>query len=914
MADLLHEKLADLDGYTLAALERLAAGGHADALNNMRKAAEATCKVLLLHALPAKRAVALMEGSAMWTLLEAVQRHARVPSEVINHLKALQIHGNKGVHDGAVSAGSTLIGAVHLRALVQWLHVEHLHVPLPKALANAMSGEDPQAPIEAARRAQETEQRATLERIAATEEKITRLAEQAQRGDTEKAALAAELKAMRANALQQAEWRAELDRAKQVVETPHAPNEAEVPVPPAPIAQRPWRRMALLASIIVVLAAAAWYLAGRGNGKDALNEAVLAPPADTVLRVVLLSFNVIQDDPNVQLRFEEVLRKQLQEHATKFRMPAEILVVEHAGSRTLTADEAVHLADSLHARLLFHGEIAEPTATDSGTVALHYVMRRMQDHETETYPPLRFRTLTEQATEVLVATTGNLMDRAMANVHAAHGEWSRALALLYASEATTDRAEYLNRVFRVDCHMRLKQYDEALRESGAITAMVPDNYYGWMLAGNALKAQGRIPEARGVYEEALKRAPRHLDLLLDLADLCVNINDPRGHDSRRVRELVERAMEVDSTSARVWFYRASADYLAGNWPEAAAGYERAIALGNAPPQARVNLAELLLFRLKPPDAKRAESLLMDVFRADSTGPKALYLLGELYTKSVLKDPIKAKDFYARSLQRTPQAEWENKLGLATAALEQQRYAEAMELLSPLWQRDSSNLAVGQALGNALLNSGQHGEALRVCERLLVLDPLDHEANYNMGYVRCFGGANVRDLHKAVVHFKEALRTDPLDPLALEYVGNALVQLHDPLGAEPFLRRAVAITPNGYGANRGLALVLDELGHAKEAMTYYEKAVAARPDDPLALSNLAYLCLAEGPTKDVAKALVLAERSVRVQPNAPNRVVLAMALFFNKRYSEAATTYRQAVAEDPSVRNAEIETGLAEHGY
>ncbi|MEO8067934.1 MAG: tetratricopeptide repeat protein, partial [Flavobacteriales bacterium] len=857
MADLLHQKLAVLDGYALAALERLAVGAHGDALNNMRKAAEAACKVLLMHALPAKQAGALMEGSTMWTLLEAVQRHARVPSEVINHLKALQIHGNKGVHDGVVSAGSTMIGAVHLRALVQWLHMDRLQLPMPKGLAKAMSDEDPQAAIEAARRAQETEQRATLERMAATEERLTRLSEQAQRSDAEKSALADELKAMRTSLAQQAEWRAELEHLKQVVETPPAPNAPEVLQPSVPIAKRPWRRVALVVSIIVVVAAAAVYLTGHGSREDTANETVLAPPADTVLRVVLLSFNVIQDDPNVQLRFEEVLRKQVQEHATKFHIPAEILVMAHAGSRTLTAEEAVHLADSLHARLLFHGEIAEPTATDSGTVALHYVMRRVQDVETEAYPPLRFRTLTEQATEVLVATAGNLMDRAMANVHAGRGEWSRALALLYASEATTDRAEYLNRVFRVDCHMRLKQFDEALRESGAVTAMAPDNYYGWMLAGNALKAQGRIPEARGAYEEALKRAPSRIDLLLDLADLCVDVNDPRGRDSRRARELVERAMEVDSTSARVRFYMASAEYLVGNWPEAAAAYQRAIALGYATPQARVNLAELLLFRLKQPDAKRAEALLLEAYRADSTDPKALYMLGELYTKSALKDPVKAKDFYTRSLQRAPQAEWENKLGLAIAAMDQNRSDEAADLLSPLWQRDSSNVRVGQVLGNALLNSGRHREALLVLERLLAIDPLDHEANYNMGYIRFFGEASVRDPRKAVLYFNEALRTDPLDSLALEYTGNALVELHDPLGAEPFLRRAVAITPRAYGANRGLALVLDELGHSKDAIPYYEKALAARPDDDLVLSNLAYIYLADGPTRDVAKALAFA---------------------------------------------------------
>ena len=46
MPDPLHTKVQDFVQWSVLALQRNAAGDHPDALNNMRKAAEAACKVL----------------------------------------------------------------------------------------------------------------------------------------------------------------------------------------------------------------------------------------------------------------------------------------------------------------------------------------------------------------------------------------------------------------------------------------------------------------------------------------------------------------------------------------------------------------------------------------------------------------------------------------------------------------------------------------------------------------------------------------------------------------------------------------------------------------------------------------------------------------------------------------------------
>lgn len=664
--------------------------------------------------------------------------------------------------------------------------------------------------------------------------------------------------------------------------------------------------------VLVALLAALWL---RGDGSPAtIATTQWAPPPDSVLRVVLVPFIVLQDDPQLELRFEEVLRAELERHASALHIAVELRTLDAAPAHALSDGEALALLDSLHAGLLFLGELTEPTSMDSGTVTLRYVMMRQQDKEMERFQPITFRTLREKATEVLVATTGNLMDRAMANVYARHGRWSQALALLYASPATTERSDWNMTLFRVQCHMELQQYDEALRETDRLHGMTPEHDYPYVLAAKAMQAKGRYSEAVHMYEQAVKKRPNDPELLLDFADILVAVAGDDVHLQARSKALVERSLVLDSTLARGWFYQAQSDYMAKRWSAAKAHFERAIALGFPLYPAKVNLAEILLFKVDKPDALQAERLLLEVFAADTTEPKALFLLGELYAKSDRRDPDKAKLFYERAGRRTPLAERESALGVATIALQSGRPKEAVALLTPFWAADNSYRALGNALAQALLETGQHREALAVGATLLRQDPLNKLAHYNMAYIHRFGNPDVRDLSLAVTHFREALRSDPMDTLVLNYLGNTLVDLHDPVSAEPFLRRGLALAPLSYGLNRGMALVVDEMGSAMDALPYYERAVQARSDDDLMLSNLAFLCLAEGPHKDIGKALVLAERSVQLQPRAPNRVVLAMALVSHKRYAQAAQQYQLAVAESPEVANPPLEEELRRRGY
>jgi len=132
-------------------------------------------------------------------------------------------------------------------------------------------------------------------------------------------------------------------------------------------------------------------------------------------------------------------------------------------------------------------------------------------------------------------------------------------------------------------------------------------------------------------------------------------------------------------------------------------------------------------------------------------------------------------------------------------------------------------------------------------------------------------------------------------------------------AEASFRKGLSVAPRSHSMNKGMAMSLEQLDRPDEAYEYYEKALAVRPDDALVCSNLAYLCLGDGPHRDIVKALALARISMRLDPSPPNRMILALALLQNKRHSEAAQEYERAVGEDPTIRQPVVENALRNAG-
>jgi len=183
---------------------------------------------------------------------------------------------------------------------------------------------------------------------------------------------------------------------------------------------------------------------------------------------------------------------------------------------------------------------------------------------------------------------------------------------------------------------------------------------------------------------------------------------------------------------------------------------------------------------------------------------------------------------ARSVERARQLIDEGQLLLASGLLER-AVAEAP---------DAAELRLSLAQLYARL--GRHEDALRIAEALRAADP-EAAAPYAV-----LGGVYLRrgEVEQAVAAYEKLALRAPRDASAHERLGDAL-HPRDPKAALQRYERALALEPKRVSALARSAVVLAELGRAREAAQRAQHALALREDDSLALLALGNARRAQG---------------------------------------------------------------------
>ncbi len=117
------------------------------------------------------------------------------------------------------------------------------------------------------------------------------------------------------------------------------------------------------------------------------------------------------------------------------------------------------------------------------------------------------------------------------------------------------------------------------------------------------------------------------------------------------------------------------------------------------------------------------------------------------------------------------------------------------------------------------------------------------------------------------------------------------------GAIDAFRKANQLSPNDPLPLTRMAMLLDGLGRRGEAKPLYEQVLRLKPDDAIALNNLAYIKAEEG--TDLDTALSLAQRAKQAMPTDPNIADTLGWVYIKKNLSDdAVRVYRDLVTKVP----------------
>jgi tetratricopeptide (TPR) repeat protein len=358
------------------------------------------------------------------------------------------------------------------------------------------------------------------------------------------------------------------------------------------------------------------------------------------------------------------------------------------------------------------------------------------------------------------------------------------------------------------------------------TTQAPGAFRAYLVGQGRMRA-AESPEEMIAAVRTLKQAisvdPGYVPALLHLAEARLLLNGlaPSPDEVTAARDLAQRAVTADGTSADAHDILGRALWAAGDFEGAEAEYRTAVELG-----------------------------------PDQEGP--YYYLGTfLLSRRRYTD---AAEVYRTAVDRVPEC-WQFTWRLGSLLFRMGRYDEARDAFRELTRRSPDNYRGYANLGGIQVLQGAYDDGLRALERANELRP-GVVAWSNIGTARF----NLRQFDKAIAAYQTALQFDYDDPEVWANLGDACWWAPGRRrSAADAYREAVIVArsqiesaPPAPAAHALLADVFPKLSEPDSARVHLARALAAAPNDV----NVLYRAgLAHWQLGDTTTALDCLERAV-----------------------------------------------------
>ena len=445
-----------------------------------------------------------------------------------------------------------------------------------------------------------------------------------------------------------------------------------------------------------------------------------------------------------------------------------------------------------------------------------------------------------------------------------------------------------------DAHDALGHADEAIFYADRAVQADPGSESATVLLARLLLEEGRPADAADAYRTLLLQRPDDLPLRLDLA----NAEELSGDFEAALQAL--EGVEARTGPTLPLLSRRLRLYSRMERPaEALRVLEAMVELE---PDARDLRMRLGLTYLREERYEDAAALFEALRAAAPDDPEPAFRLAETYEAMGRPDDADAvrASLSSGAADGDPESRLRYAAGLyARSASHPEAAAAAREALEALIDEGSASYEARVMLGELLIRAGEPGAAADQLDAALEENPREAQVWAQAVAARSEAGdadAALRTAEDGLLLFPGHF---PLVSAAAYAAANAG---RNRLAAERFVDAADLLAErddNPFAAvERSRLLTMAALMHARlgeddAADARYEEALAADPDNDLALNNFAY-ALAERDER-LDEALDMAERAVDAQPSSPSYLdTLGWVYFRLGRYDEAAETLTRAV--------------------
>jgi tetratricopeptide (TPR) repeat protein len=873
----------------------ITAGAWADALTNMRKAGEAACKLILISAFPENRANNEIAERNYGELLERIIRNQLVPSEVLNCLKTLQIHGNKATHDDTVEQVDAEMGLSALVKLSGWVHSDLLGLSEPEEVKQAFRSAEPskrKSGHQIKREQDAKDLRRENARIAA---QLKATAEQQKRNTGDQDRLMRLLEENNARLTRMEEDVLNRNAAAAPIADPIIATERERPASNKRLGSPLHRRKVLLAATaVVVLMTGIGYWLWSPSPRPLVEK---APPPRIIacdsISVLLMPLSVLRDDPSADIRFMDALKLRIDRSSAALRLPVRVMLADPFERTVATYEEARSAAQTRGASMTFFGEIQEPTLNDSAFISIKFAFTN--ELWIDEIPLHGFRALNDTSALAILDECAIVVLFAITEMHLGHGRPSQALAVLNSCKPRTLMNLTAVDYYKCKAHWALGDTTQALLSVERTIALQPDEPYFHGFKGDLLKSRHDMAGAEASYNRCLQLEPANAPILIELAEVIALRSKGDRVAQDQAIELLNRSIVIDSTQYKGWAVLAELEKELDQWDLALIHLKKAYQLDSTRAPTCLSLANELAFRYERP--KDAEKIVLAVLRRDSLNDKAILLLAGIYTHTALKDPTKANALYSRGRTISKRDTFDLHLGRSKLAADRNDHVTALNEALAAWAIDSSTTDLGMYIVEQGSLSQQYALAIHMLQDLYRRDSFNVDVNRNLSELHWKGPKEYRDDKKAIRHLCMALNTDRENMNVLADLGELYFRTKDWLHSELVLKELLRLKPKDAKAYETISIIQAKTGRMEEAMTNLSRAIELNPTADILQYNMAALLL-KIDERNAPIALVHGLRALELAPSAENEILVAKLYFQVGNYLEAAEHYRSALEKNP----------------
>lgn len=481
-----------------------------------------------------------------------------------------------------------------------------------------------------------------------------------------------------------------------------------------------------------------------------------------------------------------------------------------------------------------------------------------------------FRRATERAPE------DRRLQTALSVAQIASGKVDSGLAAL-ETQAAADQGVSANLAL-ISSRIRLKDLDRALTEVDSLQGKLPTGSpLPDHVRGRIMALRGDAAAARSHYEQALKNDPRHFPSVMALTQM-----DLAGKQHEAAIQRLNTYVKAEPANQRAFALLVDIHRQAGLPPAQILSLLQK-AVKDSPSEAAPRLL-LVDHLLRASEVKEAMAAAQDANLAIPEHPALLDALGR--TQVAAGNLQQAERSLSKSAQMQPSSV-EALLKLAAVQLQNKDSAAAVATLRKALAMDPESLPTQRGLMRLAIAENRGTDALLIAQAVQKLAPKAAEGHLLEAEVH----ASQKKWAQAAAAYRLALEREVSGATAIR-LHAALQASGKPADAAAFAARWTKDQPKDAPFQMHLAYIALTAQKFDTAEQHFRAFLLLKPDDPVALNNLAWVLMQQRKPG----ALAYAEKANRLAPNTVQLMdTLALALAVDGQWPAAIEWQRKALA-------------------